>query len=213
MKKVIPRDALSAASKLALRDEAEEQLGEKVALTQEGLASMPPVLVLKMLHELQVHQIELEMQNETLRQTQLQLVAMQARYFDLYDLAPVSYCTVNELDIILEANLATAELLGETRSCLVGQRISRYINKEFQDTYYLCRKLIKSSGDRQSCELQMVRADGSTFWVNAILSLATCGNGDTVQRLVMTDITSAKVLVSAMQMSEEHLRAIVEAHG
>ena len=201
------------AAKQVLRQQAESVVSGKEILSKESLAAMSPTLVLKMLHELQVHRIELEMQNETLRQTQLQLLAMQARYFDLYDLAPISYCTVNELGIILEANLCTSELLGEVRSKLIGQRISHYIRKECQDTYYLSRKLLLKTGERQSCELHMVRTDGSDFWVNVSISDAKGSNGDMMQRMVLTDITNAKVLAQAVHASELKLRAIVDSHA
>jgi PAS domain S-box-containing protein len=205
--------ASMASAKLVLRQLAEKLVSGEARLSEETLAALPPAMVLKMLHELQVHEIELEMQNETLRQTQLQLVAMQARYFDLYDLAPISYCTVNETGIILEANLATAELLGEARTNLVGQRISLYIGKEFQDTYYLCRKLLLSTGARQNCELHMLKVDGTTFWVKASLTSAKASNGDILQHMVLTDITDAKVMATAMRQSEERLRAIVDGHA
>lgn len=213
MDKTSLETASDLTAKQALRQKAETLVSGKVALSKESLATMSPTLVLKMLHELQVHQVELELQNEELRRAHLQLEVMQARYFDLYDLAPISYCTVNELGIILEANLATAELLGEARNSLVGQRISRYISKEFQDTHYLCRKLIKTSGDRQSCELQMVRADDSAFWVSAVLSSATDSDGETVQRMVLTDISDAKVMAMAMRESESRLRTLVDSHA
>lgn len=213
MDKITPKYKLEAETKLFLRDQAEGIVRSKVTLTAENLDDMPPAAVRVLAHELQVHQIELEMQNETLRRTQLQLVEMQARYFDLYDLAPVSYCTVSETGIILEANLATAEMLGEARSSLVGQRISRYIRKEFQDTYYLCRKLLFSSGEKQSCELHMARMDESDFWVNIVITSAKGTKGDYLIRMVLTDITSSKVLALAMQESESRLRAIVETQG
>ena len=213
MDKITPQYELASETKLLLRQQAEDIVRGKVALSTESLEAMSPVAVRGLVHELQVHQIELEMQNETLRQTQLQLLAMQARYFDLYDLAPISYCTVNELGIILEANLCTAELLGEVRSKLIGQRISHYIRKECQDTYYLSRKLLLKTGERQSCELHMVRTDGSDFWVNVSISDAKGSNGDMMQRMVLTDITNAKVLAQAMHASELKLRAIVDSHA
>lgn len=200
-------------AKQVLRQQAESVVSGKAVLSKESLAEMPPTLVLKMLHELQVHQIELEMQNETLRQTQLQLLAMKARYFDLYDLAPISYCTVNEVGIILEANLAAAELLGVARGKLVGQRISRYISNAFQDTYYLSRKLLMSTGERQSCELHMVRTDDSDFWVNVSISTTKASNDDMQLQMMLTDITNAKVMALAMRESESRLRAMVDSHA
>ena len=213
MDKIKPKYELAAETKIYLREQADSIVRGKVTLSTENLDAMPPAAVRALAHELQVHQIELEMQNETLRRTQLQLVEMQARYFDLYDLAPVSYCTVSETGIILEANLATAEMLGEARSSLVGQRISRYIRKEFQDTYYLCRKLLFSSGEKQSCELHMAKMDGSDFWVNIVITSAKGAKGDYLVRMVLTDITSTKVLALAIQESESRLRVIVEAQG
>ena len=198
-------------SKLVLRKLAETLVNGSEGMSKETLANLPLTLVLKMLHELKVHEVELEMQNETLRQTQLQLLAMQARYFDLYDLAPISYCTVNETGIILEANLAIAELLGVARNSLVGQRISHYIHKDFQDIYYLCRKLLLSSHERQTCELHMSRTDDSDFWVNLAVTSALGSNGDTLVRMVLTDITNAKVMALAMEKSESQLRAVVNS--
>jgi PAS domain S-box-containing protein len=211
MDQITPKYELASETKQFLREQAEDIVRGKAALSTQSLEVMAPDAVRALVHELQVHQIELEMQNETLRQTQLQLVAMQARYFDLYDLAPISYCTVNELGIILEANLATAEMLGEARGKLVGQRISRYIRKDFQDTYYLNRKLLMSAGARQCCELHMVRSDDSDFWVNASMSLAKSSNGDVMQRMVLTDVTNAKIMAMAMHASESRLRTLLDA--
>jgi PAS domain-containing protein len=73
----------------------------------------------RLLHELRVHQIELEMQNEELRQAQALLDTERARYFDLYDLAPVGYCTLSETGLILQSNLAAATLLG-SHPCWTG---------------------------------------------------------------------------------------------
>ena len=74
-----------------------------------------------------MHQVELEMQNEELRRAQLELDATRARYFDLYDLAPVGYCTLSEQGLILEANLTAASRLGVARDALAQQRLTSFI--------------------------------------------------------------------------------------
>ncbi len=209
MDKITAKYELASITKQLLRQQAEEIVREKVALSAQSLVTMAPSAARELVHELQVHQIELEMQNEELRKTQLQLEEARARYFDLYDLAPISYCTVNEMGVILEANLATSDLLGEARRVLIGQHISRYIQKECQDDYYLCRKLLFARGERQCCELHMVKADGSDFWVNLTMASATTPSGETVQRLVLTDISNTKIMAMAMQESESRLRTLL----
>ncbi|MES2945825.1 MAG: PAS domain S-box protein, partial [Pseudomonadota bacterium] len=172
---------------------------------------MSPQVMQELLHELQVHQIELEMQNEELRGAQLRLDAVRARYFDLYDLAPVAYCTVSEEGLILEANIAAAALLGVTRSKLVGQRISSFIVKSQQDSFYLHRKLAMQSGMHHNCELQMQRDDGSTFWIKLSTAAALDSGGQPLQRMVMNDITEAKELLMVIQQSEEKFRSLLES--
>jgi PAS domain S-box-containing protein len=190
-----------------LRQQAEDIISGQIAKSTAELRALSPAVVLKLMHELQVHQIELEMQNEDLRQTQLQLEEAKERYFELYDLAPISYCTVSKLGVILEANLATAELLGEPRSDLVGQRISHYISKDYQDDYYHCRRLLYATGARQSCELQMIRPDGDTHWMYLTLAVAIDNQGDKVQRVVLTDITEAKILSRAIPQRGSDMHA------
>ena len=119
---------LSTAAELRLQ--AEETLRGKLAQTPGSLLPMTPTETEQTLHELRVHQIELEIQNEALRRTQVELVASQARYFDLYNLTPVGYVTLGGNGLIIDANLTAATLLGMTRSTLVGQRLSRFIHIE-----------------------------------------------------------------------------------
>ena len=136
-----------------LRRRAEELLRGNPA----DLAVLPPEEAGRLLHELQVHQIELEMQNDELRKAQLELEASRVKYFDLYDMAPVGYFTVSEKGLILEANLRAAQLLGVERNRLVKQPLTRYIVPEDQDIYYLHRKRLLETGARQVCELRMCR--------------------------------------------------------
>ena len=195
-----------------LRRQAEDIVSGQVAVATANLKALSPAVVLKLMHELQVHQIELEMQNEELKKTQLELALARERYFDLYDLAPISYCTTNEQGVILEANLAASELLGEPRSELVGQPISHYIGKECQDDYYHCRRLLYASGDRQGCELQLAKPDGEALWVYLTITAAKDIQGDRVYRVVLTDITVAKILARAMLDSDASLHSLAANH-
>jgi PAS domain S-box-containing protein len=130
------------------------------------------------------------MQNDELRRAQQELDATRARYFDLYDLAPVGYCTLSEQGIILEANLTAARFLGVDRSALVKQPISRFILKQDHDTFYLYRKHLLETGEPQTCELRMVKQDGKPFYVYLTASTVEDADGMPVCRLVLNDITS-----------------------
>ena len=94
-------DKESANSAAELRRRAEEGAREKDARLPEDIAALSPADIRQTLHELRVHQIELEMQNEHLREAQVELNNARARYFDLYDLAPVGYVTISKEGLIL----------------------------------------------------------------------------------------------------------------
>lgn len=124
----------------ALRRQAEKTLQQQQAKEPERLTSIPAEEIQLTLHELQVHQIELEIQNEELRRVQVELDATRARYFDLYDLAPIGYCTISEQGLFLEANLTASTLLGINRGALKGKTIFQSILNEDQEIYYLTQK-------------------------------------------------------------------------
>jgi PAS domain S-box-containing protein len=149
----------------------------------------------KTIHELRVHQIELKMQNEELRRVQADLDASRAHYFDLYDLAPVGYCILSMEGLILEANLTVVSLLGEARSTLLKQPLTRFILKEDQDIYYLHRKQLFESNAPHSCELRLAKKDGTILWVSLSATPPNAsGEADAPpqSRLVLSDITDRK---------------------
>ncbi|MEO8451334.1 MAG: GGDEF domain-containing protein, partial [Gemmatimonadota bacterium] len=118
---------LLVGSEPALRRRAEEIARGKGDAVPEDLDGLAPTEARQMLHELRVHQIELELQNEELRRSQEALEVSRGRYFDLYDLAPVSYFTVTEQGLIQEVNLTGARMLGVVRGSLVDQPLSLFI--------------------------------------------------------------------------------------
>ena len=147
----------------------------------------------RLLHELQVHQIELEMQNEELRRSQGELEASRARYFDLFDLAPVGYFTLSEKGLILEANITGAGLLGVERRDVMKQPLSHFILPEDQDIYYRHRKRLMETRSPQAFELRLVKEAGGPFWVRVEATVAQDGeSGLPVCRAVVSDITERK---------------------
>jgi PAS domain S-box-containing protein len=188
--KISPNDFRNSSmdEEQTLQREAEERLKNK-SLDPEA-TSLEETSLLP--HELQVYQIELEVQNEELRRTQLESETLRAKYFDLYDLAPVGYVTVNEKGLILETNLTLAALLGETRSDLIKQPLSRFILFEDRDLYYLRRKQLLETGDHQACDLRMKKKDGTPVWVHLEATTVQEPDGSPVTRIVINDITVRK---------------------
>ena len=162
---------------------------------------------------LRMHQIELEMQNEELRRAHTELETARVRYFDLYELAPVGYCTVSENGLILEANLSAATLLGEDRSALIKQPIFHFILKEDRNIYHQhCKKLFESAG-LQAFELRMSKKDGTAFWVHLEASAAQDPDGATVLRVVLGDITGRKRLESEKAELEKQNRQLQKSES
>ena len=176
----------------ALRRRAEEIARERAASLPKAAETPSPEETERMLHELRVHQIELEMQNEELRRTQAELAAARVRYFDLYDLAPVGYCILSEQGVIQETNLTAADLLGVARSTLVKTPISRFILADDQDIYYRHRKQLFETDEPQACELRMTKADGTQFWARLEGVPARDTDGAPTCRLMLSDITERK---------------------
>jgi len=111
---------------VTLRRQAEEQLKSR----KEEAADLADADQRRLLHELQVHQIELELQNEELSQAYLEAQALRDKYWDLYDYAPVGYFTLSFLGDILEMNLCAAGMLGKERGTLIGRRLGDFIHPD-----------------------------------------------------------------------------------
>lgn len=121
----------------ALRSRAESAVLSSPARAPDSVDSLLPVEMLRVLHELRVHQVELEMENEELRQTQQEIEASHARYFHLYEFAPVGYCTLSEQGVILQANLHLRSMLGMSQETLLRRPLSQFIHPEDANEYEL----------------------------------------------------------------------------
>ena len=172
--------------KTLLRIEAEAQL----ARVPPSVTSVPPSD--ELLHELQVHQIELQMQNDELRRTQLALEESRDRYLDLYEFAPIGYLTLSREGLILDINLTGALLLGQDRKKVVQRPLSRFISPEDCDRYYRLLGQIMKHDERQSFVVKLKRSDGSIVHVQ--LDCVRAVNGDTplAIRTTLTDISEQR---------------------
>ena len=178
-----------------LRQQAEEKFKASEVVPAQALS---PEEAEQLIHELRVHQIELEIQNEDLCRVQHDLETAKSRYFDLYDLAPVAYLTLSEEGLIVEASLTAATLFGVTLKELLKKPLTNYILPEDQNMYYLHRKRVVDVGAVQGCELRMLRADGSLFW--AYKHAAPMQGGEYL--VTLTDITKLKQTEEALRRAK-----------
>lgn len=177
---------------------------------ESRLATQTPAATERMLHELQVHQIELEMQNDELRRMQVELSLSQERYVDLYDLAPVGYVTLSEAGVIVKANLTAALLLGVARGVLGGQLLSRYILRDDRDGYSVCCQQLQQTGEAQACDRRMVKVDGTVFWAHLAAVMTSAADGAPLMRIVMSDISERKAAELALLESEQRFRKLLQ---
>ena len=176
----------------ALRRQAEEMARENAAQSPENLEALSSEETRHLLHELRVHQIELEMQNEELRRAQEELETARARYFDLYDLAPVGYFVLSEKGLIQEANLRAATMFGTPRGELLKSALTHLIVPGDQDIYHRHRNQLFKTGEPQVCELRLVKKDGAPFWARVESTGAQSADGAPICRVVLSDITERK---------------------
>jgi len=180
---------------------------ETLDFVLENPETMSPEEMQQTINKLRLYRIELEMQNEELQKTELELNETKARYFDLYEKAPLGYLIISLTGLILEANLTAATLLGVVRSTLINQPFSQLIFKEDRDRYHFYRRHLTETDNPQHYELRMVKNDGTRFWVHCTTT-TTQDNGELICRLVLNDITERKHAEEALRESEEKFRLL-----
>jgi len=196
-KKLNDRDA-------EIRKLAEKKLrGRKTSVDKND-----PAEVKKLLHELEVHQIELEMQNEELHVAQSALEDSAKKYFVLYNFAPIGYLTLSDIGTIDEANLIAADLFGVTRKQVIKRPITHFVVSEDQYVFYLHKNQLYETREKQQFEIRMKGKDGSIFWANVGLTLIENKDGRFADLVMITDCTERKRAESIIQKQMDQLQEL-----
>jgi PAS domain S-box-containing protein len=185
-----------------LRRQAEERLKEKQAATDQTMAEAD---LHRLQHELEVHQIELEMQNEELRHTQAETEMLLEKYTDLYDFAPIGYFTLGRDGTIRKMNLTGARLLGVERSRVGNRRFGFLISEKSRPSFNAFIEKTFVGKAREFFEVT-IQKDGTSPLIVRIEALVS-DDGEEC-RAVVLDITERK---RAEEEREKLIKELQEA--
>jgi PAS domain S-box-containing protein len=177
-----------------LRRSAETQLRKRREKQRPGDGGLESaVAARRLLHELQVHHIELEMQNTELQEARDRMETLLEKYTDLYDFAPVGYLSLDEESQILEVNLTGAAMLGLERSLLFRRRLEGFVDPVSQPIFRAFLKKTFAGTGKQVCEVALLNDDGSPIWASlqAVPAVSISAPGKWC-RVAIADITSRK---------------------
>lgn len=186
------------------------RIAAEAELVRHPVAQAPAPATEVLLHELQIYQIELEMQNEALRQAQSALEESRDRYVDLYEFAPVGYLCLSVDGLIEQVNLTCTKLLRRERNKVLQMRFPAWVIPEDRDRWHHLFLNVKRSDGAASADLTLQRGDGTLFVVQLGCERRQDSAGDTVVRVSLTDITELKKVENRLKQRELELSAIIE---
>jgi PAS domain S-box-containing protein len=199
------KDKNTLAAAAELRRRAEERLRE----SKKGEAARPGTKeeTQRLLHELQVHQIELEMQNEELQQSRAEVETGLAQYTDLYTFAPVGYFTLERDGAISRVNLTGASLLGIERSRLMNRRFGLFVSDDFRPAFNAFLKKVFENQAKETCEAALRTDRNEPVWVQIEAIASEDGQGC---RAAVVDITERKQAEGEIRRLNEELERRVK---
>ena len=189
------------------RDPDQLRRSAELRLKQKQTSEHPPAEadLRRMQHELQVHQIELEIQNEELCAARAELEANLKRYQDLFDAAPVSYFTLNAEGVVVDLNLTAAKLVGLEQGRLRGRKFGSLLAETDRLAFTRILADVFSGGTKLSADLTMTHEHGKTTFVHLEASLSSDAKSC---RVVLIDLTERKRAEDKLRLSDLALKAI-----
>ncbi|MBF8264907.1 MAG: hypothetical protein HW384_771, partial [Dehalococcoidia bacterium] len=191
-------------SKSDLRRMAEQ----KVASSEPKVTEMPPAEIQRLVNELQIHQVELQMQSEEARRLWLESEEAWQRYQELYDFAPVGYVTLDKNGVIAEINITATRLLGIDRASLKGKRLNTYFSPRFRNVFQECIGNMK--GGMGDCEVEVIRGNGIKFFAHLELRTPNQQVGNNQLHIALIDITAHKKAEEALSLEAEIAKHLAE---
>ncbi|SNC59816.1 PAS domain S-box-containing protein [Hymenobacter gelipurpurascens] len=195
----------SAQALRHLRDDAERK-----RLVAQSIETKTPEEVRQLAQGLQIHQIELEMQLEELQRAQVESESIRAQYVDLYDFAPIGYCTLTQAGEIRQLNLHLSNLLGHTRRELLGRSFALFVALPQRNEFSEFLEAAMQQEQRQSCEVEIRCSSGTSIFARLQGLAYTDANGERLCRLVVLDVTPQRTATEALKASELRFRTLFE---
>ena len=162
----------------------------------------------RLVHELEVHRVELQMQNEELRRTRDELVASEVRYWSFYEFAPVGYVALDHRGAVRTVNLAAAALLGIERAHLLGTLLCMHVDPPSLAAFTSFLDRVRSSDERQTAEVRL--AGGAAPWVQLEGRRAPDDMARDGILVTMMDVSARRQAETALAESEQRSRELVE---
>ncbi len=190
-----------------LRKQAEEllalQAGEDSGGSGPEIPAQQQQDILELVHELSIHQTELEIQNEELRRAQDEISSLKQEFEDLYEFAPCGYVTLNAEGKVTRINLTGAAMLGTPRRLLTRTGLSSFINDESREDYIDAVGRAATTGGPETAELKLEQVGERPLWVQAVISADLEEKKVKQYRITLSDITQRKAAETELNRALE----------